>query len=263
MLGKLLKYDLRWSYKNLIIFYALSIILAVITRIMSLIENSIIFMVITKICSGTLIAIFVNIFINNFIRVWARVMRNLYKDESYLTHTLPVSKNNIFMSKILTAIITTITSSLVILASSAIAYYSEENWQLLKTLVESSAIYFDSSVGGFLTIVIVTLFFELLFMLMSGIIGIVIGHRYNNLKTLKSIIFGFILYMIPSALTIGILYVVGLFNPDVMKLFNNSTEFSTEALKLVLFCGIIIYIIYDIIYYFVGKKVLNKGVNVD
>ena len=101
MLGKLLKYDLKWSYKNLIIFYALSIILAIITRLMSLIENSIIFMVITKICSGTLIAIFVNIFINNFIRVWARVIRNLYKDESYLTHTLPVSRKTILHQKFL------------------------------------------------------------------------------------------------------------------------------------------------------------------
>ena len=37
---------------------------------------------------------------------------------------------------------------------------------------------------------IITIFFEFLFMMMSGILGIIIGHKSNNLKLVKSIIIG-------------------------------------------------------------------------
>lgn len=89
MLKKLLKYDLKWSYKPLVIFYILAFIFACLGRIFSEIENSMIFNIIGQICKGALIAMLVNILINNLMRVWARFIKNIYKDESYLTHTLP------------------------------------------------------------------------------------------------------------------------------------------------------------------------------
>ena len=50
---------------------------------------------------------------------------------------------------------------------------------------------------------------------------------------------------------------------SVMNLFNNLEGFSTEAIKIVLFGGIAMYATYIIVYYFLGKKFLQKGVNVD
>lgn len=263
MLKNLLKYDLKWCYKPLIIFYILAIFFAVVTRVVTNIENSFIFMIIGKICVGTVIAMIINIFVNNFMRVWVRCMRNLYKDESYLTHTLPVSKNEIFLSKFLTAVITLITSSIVIIACLAIAFLNKDSWQFIKEGIEQTSLFFNSSVFSFLAVCIVTVFFEVLFMLLAGILGIIIGYRANNLKILKSIGVGFLAYTIPSCLTIGIIYLIGVFYPSVMNLFNSSASFTTEALKVALYGAIIIYICYDIIYYLVGRKVLNKGVNVD
>ena len=56
---------------------------------------------------------------------------------------------------------------------------------------------------------------------------------------------------------------IGLFHPEVMNLFNSVTGISTEAIKIVLFGGIIMYILYDVVYYILGRKILEKGVNVD
>ena len=39
MLGKLLKYDLKWTYKLLIVFYLLAIFFAILGRILTDIEN--------------------------------------------------------------------------------------------------------------------------------------------------------------------------------------------------------------------------------
>ena len=50
MLGKLLKYDLKWVYKVVIVFYILAFIFSIIGRGLSYIENSVIFSVVTRDC---------------------------------------------------------------------------------------------------------------------------------------------------------------------------------------------------------------------
>lgn len=50
MLGNLLKYDLKWVYKVVSVFYILALIFSVIGRGLSLIENSLVFSVVTRNC---------------------------------------------------------------------------------------------------------------------------------------------------------------------------------------------------------------------
>lgn len=262
MLKKLLKYDLEWCYKPLLVFYVLAIFFSIIVRIVESFDQSLIVLIIDKICCGVVIAMIVNILINCFMRNWARFVRNIYKDESYLTHTLPVSKNAIYLSKILTAIITLLTSFIVIIVCLAIATLNKDTWIFLKESLEQSAIYFNSSVFSLIFVMIITIFFEFLFMIMSGILGIIIGHRSNNLKTVKSIVIGFAIYMILSSMSLGALLVAGLLNSDIMSLFNN-IEVSSNALKSMMLVGISVYAIYNLGIYFIGNKLLNKGVDVD
>ena len=262
MLKKLLKYDLEWCYKPLIVFYILAIFFAIITRVIESFEQTLILVIIDKICSGITIAMIINILINCFMRNWARFVKNIYKDESYLTHTLPVTKNKIYLSKVLTAIITLITSSIVIVSCVAIVFLNENSWSLLKTSLEDSAISLNCSIPSLIIVLVITVFFEFLFMIMSGILGIIIGHRSNNHKIVKSIIFGFGIYMAFSNISLLVIYIVGLINSDIMSVFSNIVVSST-ALKSIMMMGIFIYAIYTCIVYFVGNKLLNKGVNVD
>lgn len=262
MLKKLLKYDLEWCYRPLLVFYILAIFFSIIVRIVESFEQSLIILIIDKICCGVVIAMIVNILINCFMRNWVRFVRNIYKDESYLTHTLPVSKNKIYLSKILTAIITLVTSFIVIIACLAISSLNKETWIILKESLEQSAIYFNSSVFNFIFVMVITIFFEFLFMMMSGILGIIIGHRSNNLKIVKSIVISFAIYMILSSMSLGALFVAGLVNSDIMTLFNNIAV-SSNALKSMMFVGILVYAIYNLGIYFIGNKLLNKGVDVD
>ena len=126
MLKKLLKYDIKSINKVLVVFYCLSLFFALLTRLFLYIDNSFIMSVIGKICSGTTIAMIFNIIINNLMRSWVRFKSNFYGDESYLTHTLPVNKKTLYLSKFLTSIITLFFSMLVICFSLFIAYYSKE-----------------------------------------------------------------------------------------------------------------------------------------
>lgn len=262
MLGKLLKYDLKWCFKPLIVFYILALFFACIVRIVESFNQTLILIIIDKICCGIVIAMIANILINCFMRNWVRFVRNMYKDEAYLTHTLPVSKNKIYLSKILTAVITLITSFLVIILCLMVAILNKDTWNILKESMENAAIYFDTSVFSVIFVTIITIFFEFLFMELSGILGIIIGHKSNNLKIVKSIIVGFLVYAAFSLASVGILYVVGTINADIMDIFNNAVV-SAIALKSTLKVGIIIYVIYSVVIYYVGNRMLNKGVNVD
>ena len=265
MLGKLLKYDLKWIYKVLVIFYILAIIFSLIGRGLEEIENSFILNIVGKVCIGVSISMAINILINNLMRLWARFVRNLYKDESYLTHTLPVKKSTIYLSKILSGIISMFTSALVIILCIAICYYSKENIEFLKQTAEFMANAYNSTVVNFLLTVCIVVFVEILFALFAGYIGIIFGHKSNTMKLGKSVIFGFLAYMLPSAFTLIGLFIMGLFNSEIMKLFYEPTVFSPsiDAIKFVLYGGIFMYVSYIIIYYFVGKKQLQKGINVD
>ena len=101
MLKKLLKYDLKNVYKILIIFYALSIFFGILTRIFFSIDNSTIMNIIAQVCGGITISMAFNIIINNLIKSWVMFKQNLYGDESYLTHTLPINKKTLYLSKII------------------------------------------------------------------------------------------------------------------------------------------------------------------
>ena len=106
MLGKLIKHDLKWILKLILIYCFLGIFFAVTGRLFGLIENSMFFDIISKICNGISIAMLINAIVNAVIRGWVRVIYNLYKDESYLTHTLPIEKNTQFLAKVLSILIT-------------------------------------------------------------------------------------------------------------------------------------------------------------
>lgn len=261
MLKKLLKYDLKWVFEPLIVFYVLAIVFSCIVRVVESYDTTLILLIIDKVCCGVVISMTVSILINCFMRNWVRFINNIYKDESYLTHTLPVSRNNIFLSKVLTSIITLGISVIVIIISIAICALNKDTWIILKETLETSAIYFDSSIFNLIMVVVVAIFFELLFVMLSGILGIIIGHRANNLRMVKSILIGFLIYILLSSLSIGILYIGGVINSDIMNIFN-STFVSSNVLKVVMIIGIVIYLLYDLGIYIVGNKLLNNGIDV-
>ena len=265
MLKKLLKYDLQWCFKPLIVFYILAIFFAILTRIVETqfnIEQTLILLILDKICSGVVIAMLIKILINCFMRNWVRFVTNIYKDESYLTHTLPVSKSKLYLSKFLTAVITLFTSFVVIISCIAISTLNENTWSFLKDTLEQSAVFFNTSVFSIILAIVITIFFEFMSMLMSGILGIIIGHKSNNLKIVKSIIVGFVIYMTMSFCALGVIYISGLLNSDIMSLFNG-VEPSSSGMITASIVAIIFYALYMLGAYAVGNRLLNKGVNVD
>ena len=264
MLKKCLKYDLKYIYKVLIVFYLIDIVFACFTRIFLSFDNSFMLHILGLIASGTTISFMFSIIINNLMRVWARCVKNVYGDESYLTHTLPISKSTIYTSKFLSSIITMFTSILIIIFCVFIAYYSKNNLELVKNALQFLATTMDSTTIKVILISFFVIFLELTTILQAGFTGILLGHRSNNFKMAKSIIYGFLNYLFVGVISVLIIYIIGLFNPNIMDLFNsNSNTLSVDIVKIALTLGICLYIILIGIYYYIDIKIFKKGVNVD
>ena len=85
-----------------------------------------------------------------------------------------------------------------------------------------------------------------MFIIFIGYVGIILGYKSNKNKMLSTIVIGF-----------------GLFNPNVMNLINTTETINIETIKLLLYVAIGIYFTYIVALYLLGKKFLNRGINVD
>ena len=263
MLSKLLNYDLKNIFKVLVIFYSIGIFFGLLTRLFFMIENSLVMDIIAKVCSGVTISMIFNILINNLMGLWGRFRRNLYGDESYLTHTLPVEKKTLYLSKVLTGIITLFVSVAVIGLMLFVAYYSKENIELVKNLLLPVADAYGSTIVKILLALLFIFFIEFACGLQSGYSGIILGHKMNSAKIGFSVLFGFVAYMIQQIIGLIMVFLVALFDKDLMNLFYTTEIVSVDILKMVIYLAIGIYSLVFVIGYFVNLKLFSQGVNVD
>ena len=263
MLGKVMKYDLKWICKPLLVFYILGLIFSVATRLMGNIQNSIVFTVITQICSGAAISMMASIVINSLMRCWVRFIRNIYKDESYLTHTLPVTKNEIYDSKFIQTLVFFTVGFIIVILSLFIAYYTEERWELLKGIINGLSTSLNVNTTFFVIGFLAVVFLEAFNAIQCGFLGMILGNRKNNNKTLLSVVFGLIAYMASQIIVLILMFIIGMLNNNIMDLFTQEVLLTNSSIKLLIILAIIIYLIAIIVMNIISKILFNKGVNVE
>ena len=261
MLSKLFKYDFKWMTKVTYIYALILIVISIALKIVESVDQTFLLVILDKILVSMFISCIVSILLTSSIRIWARFINNFYKDESYLTHTLPVTKNELFNSKVLAGICSLLLSALVIVACLAFVYLNKSTIEELKMMWNSLVTAYNSVFAVLFVIgLVVLIILEIIYIMMAGVLGITIGHRFNNFKMVKSIAVGLISYGLLSAMSLGVIAIVSkLINYDII---GNGFP-SMNYLIGVGSAGLAVYLIYNIVYYLIAKKVFNKGVNVD
>lgn len=263
MLNKLLKYDLKYMLKNMTIFYILSIFFAVTTRILFSLNQSVMVNIIGQISVGCMFSMIASTLINVMMRSWVRFRDSLYKDESYLTHTLPVTKNAIYDSKFIQTLVFFIVSFVVVLISLFIAYYTKDRWLMVKGFVNNITTGLEFNTLVFVMSFLVVIFLEIFNAIQCGFLGIILGNKSNNNKTGFSVLFGFIAYLLSQSLVLFLVFVVGLFDSSIMDLFKNDIVLNTHSFKLLIVLAIVLYLIIITLMNMLCKRELNKGVDVE
>lgn len=262
MLKKLLKYDLKNMLKSISIFYLLSIVFAITTRILEGLNETIVVNIITQISMGIMFSMIASSIINTLMRNWVRFKQTIYGDESYLTHTLPVTKHQILTSKSLLSAINLLITFIVCIISLLIAFYTKDNIMYLKDLTTVISTSIDINPKVFIVLVFIILYLEVYNIIISGYLGILLGHKKSNNKVGFSVLYGFITYILTQLMVLLCIYIIGLFNQDVMNVFT-SNNLNYSIITPLIYTFTLIYIVIIYIVNIVSNKVFNKGVNVE
>lgn len=274
MLKKLLKYDLKYVCKILILLYCLTIFCAIGSRIFSFSNNGLfIFSIIGTILKFLTYSMIAATLMYNMTRLWIRFKSSVYGDESYLTHTLPITKKDIYLSKILTAVITVTASILVSLIAVYIingiphlfssqmynlitdpSVMTEEslNQMIQETIDENQqlAIHdYKSTISSYFII----WFFILIFFIwiaLTGYFAIITGNYTNKNKKTESLVLGIAFFFLCISINYLIFFIFNLFGKD---------SFTQAEIYLIV---ITYYSLISILYYVIGMKQLKNDINI-
>lgn len=263
MLKKLLKYELLFFSKGLIVFYIITFILALLTRLFFAIESTTFLYVMAQIFSGAHISLMINVLINTLMRIWVRFRQNFHGDESYLTHSLPVEKGTLYLAKTISALISMMFSVIFLILCAFIAYYTPENMQLLIDTLFTVETVLNVPIGGLIALIFAVFALECINLTLAGFLGMVWGHRRQNYKIGFSVLWGALVYVALQICMVVAILIVGAFNDNVMQLFIGNQLVSASAIMGVMITATVVYTLTAVVVYLLGDKAFKKGVNVD
>jgi len=261
ILKKLMKYDLKKMTKVLVFIYAITIFLAIITRLVNIGKDIQFLKILGGVCAGFTYSAIASVFINTFIHIIVVFVTSFYKDPSYLTHTLPVSKNKLLLSKYLSGIVVVFASFLTTFISLFIMLYSKDFMNGLKAMLSSVVSGLNISSGLLVVLLFFVLLFQICSMMSIAFAGIINGHSHNNKKGLYSLVYFLVYYFASSFLSVVLVAIILLFSGNISVLFD--TIMPQWVLLFLIVFAAVFNILCSALMYIVAQKSFNKGVNVD
>lgn len=261
MLGKLLKNDLKKNLRWMWILFVSTIAIAALDRgCKELAENLVFFKVFAIVLDSIFYALLANTIVQPFLRGFMNFSKSLYGDESYLTHTLPVTKNQIINSKFLTALIEILLGFICLVISLLIVFASPTLFTTLKLLISTIVV---GEISVFWTLFLFILLVVVEFLMFISIIyfSIVIGYRSKEKKVLKAFLFTALFSFASSSVLSMVMVIVLLING--IDLTSTVLTMSSSAFLSIFLTGIIVYICVSVLFYILTKIAFRKGVNVD
>ena len=261
MLGKLIKNDLKKNMKWMWILFLSTIIVAIISRGFKELGESIAFFKVLKIIVDSILyTLLVNIILQPFLRNFLNFTKSLYGDESYLTHTLPVTKNQLINSKFLTALIEVLLGFATLIISILIMFASPSLLTTLE-LILSTIVKGNISIILALALFVILVVVEFLMFLSIIFFSIVIAYRAKEKRVLKTFLYTALMSFI--SLTVLSIIMISVLSINNVNILSSSLTFSPSAFLSVLLSGIAVYSATTTIFYFLTKKEFHKGVNID
>ena len=157
-----------------------------------------------------------------------------------------------------------LSSIIIILICVVIMYANKESIETFKNMFNILSNSVEGSIAIGIILVILTILAEFIFIVMVGFLGIVIGHRSNTKKALKSVLIGIGTYFGCNSIT-GVGMILGaLFSTQLYSmLFEQATAMEYTFLCMLLFSAFLIYSVYIVIIYLIINRNLQKGINID
>ncbi len=279
MIIKLLKYDLRGMGKKLLPLYGLALALSLINRlndtlfIRPLLEGGGLYRAssFAATLSGILMGVFVitliAIFIVTFFMLIAKYNRSVFGDEAYLTHTLPITQDQIIISKALNFLFWGFVSTLVAGVSFLILTLGTDSWNYFGVMWQSfssSFAYVWGSIGAnnrlAAGLFVLTGLLGPLAEILNIFLCIGIGNKFRH-KIAAGVVAYLIINSLMSALTGGTTSNLAE-RMVLIQNYNPAHYLQANFLPLALFL-LLVTVGQTLIYYFATRYLQNKQLNLD
>jgi hypothetical protein len=284
MLGKLFKHEWKATWKLMVIMNAAVIVLSALGVVFFYRNSSAVKPLFDSLerndngdtlymlaCMGYLMLLVLSICVlavGCTIYFYIRFYRNLYTDQGYLMHTLPVTEHQLILSKTFVCIIWRIISALVVLTAILVLMSSAfgEDFMLMDLLEELNKAFFDMGMFKgviFMIILIFGMLGKALFTTFTGYTCISIGQLASKNKVLAAIgvYFGMrVIMQIISTFGSQYLAIIGMMAPDMwFEIFENNENamivfFAVAVVVEYLICGAM---------YMITHSVMQKRLNLE
>ncbi len=269
MLGKLMKYEWKATWKLLLPMNAFILVMSLFAFLTvkafdSSPESDIVFMSGVMVVLFYLLSMFV-VAVGTAIYLIYRFYTSVYGEQGYLLHTLPVDKHHIIIAKVLTSTLWVCLSAFLITCSwflmsvpyslpSGLSSY-ESITELMREMIESYIGELGAGVVGSGFTIIMALFasfFTLLARVLKVAACISLGQISSNHKVLVSFAFYYGIYIVQHIFRIIFYYIFSVFDDTSLFFYQGRWEIS-------LMSGIL----YSVAFYLITWYFMEKKLNLD
>ena len=270
MLGKIMKYEFKSTMRILLPLQLVILLLSVLARLAykPVISNSSsneVYSAAPNLFSGVItLTYFLSLVVANaftVIYLFACYYRTMFKDQGYLTHTLPVKTMTVFWGKFLSNISWVIICGLVSVLSFVIFSYNDDFRQAISYLPEvltDMADYTEMSVSAIIIYFIALFIFEIMEGLLSIYLCMSVAQLFSKHHILAAAGTFVVIYIFEQTITSLLLMGAGfwsyIFSPD----YDSGKLLSSIMLPLLL-----VEILYVLIYYFLNRYIIKNKLNLE
>ena len=260
MLGKVLKYDLISICKNLIPLYVVLLGLSLMVRILSLFDNvSVIEILLGLMIFGLILISIFSILLTGIFSV-KYYLENLFKDQAYLTHTLPVKKGTLLLSKVFSSLITIVITLVCVIISLLIAFYQANLFSGVIEFLGKS--YAGMEVYKFLIFMSIYGLIAYLTTILMVYASISIGFSKSSNKLVNSVVWALIFYFGMEFLNLGLLGIIMATKPSFIASLESNTFMMADLLNFFSIFLVFIVII-GIGFYYISYRFMDKKLNLE
>ena len=269
MLAKLLKYDFKAMFKIFLPLWGVLLVVSVVNRLISgspLAEGGGMG-IFTSLLGVMYVLLIMAVMVVTTVIIIARFYQGLLKDEGYLMFTIPVKPWQLLASKLISAMVISIISGVVALASVAIIAYFPEMGQVLAELWKMGM----KNVPNFLPLVIllvVSLFVGIICSVSQVYASMALGHLAGS----HLVGFAVLAFIVLSVIWSTVGSVIGMFGyPDLTStmISINEIEVSVDVagisnvLLTATVWGLILDVVRCVVHLIITNYILSRRLNLE
>lgn len=269
MLNKLLKYEWKDTRRLLLPMNLVIIMLTIIGCILlstSIFDTDTGFLLSIPLLALYVLSVIAFSFIT-LVYIYVRFYKNLFTAEGYLMHTLPVTRNELFHSKLIMGYFWFFLNSLLTSLSAGALGFAVGFHEAATGMADEIDISFTELFGCsplmLLLWALATLVVSSLSSVLMGYVSILLGQMMERNKLAAAVGFYFGIYMV-----IQFISSLAMMLPTIIQIMSEvedeaALDFMTDSLQLIFPYMCVFYLILSIVFYIACRILINRKVNLD